>query len=54
MSLSGMITKPITLKSDSFLYEANEIMRKYKISGLQVVEEKIKGIVSCKLQVTIL
>lgn len=48
VSESGMITKPITLKSDSFLYEANEIMRKYKISGLPVIndENELLGIVT--------
>lgn len=33
----GMITNPITLNSDSYIKDANNIMRKYKISGLPVV-----------------
>ncbi len=35
----GMITNPITLNSDSYVKDANLIMRKYKISGLPVVSE---------------
>lgn len=35
----GMITNPITLSADSFVRDANLIMRKYKISGLPVVGE---------------
>lgn len=48
VSESGMITKPITLKSDSFLFEANEIMRKYKISGLPVINDsnELLGIIT--------
>ncbi|MCF7925652.1 MAG: IMP dehydrogenase [Candidatus Izimaplasma sp.] len=37
-SQSGMILHPITLTKDSTLYEAEEIMSKYKISGLPVIE----------------
>lgn len=47
-SESGMITNPITLNKDSDVYEAEEIMRRYKISGLPVIEEdgKLIGIVT--------
>lgn len=38
-SQSGMILNPITLDHDSTLLEAEEIMSKYKISGLPVVNE---------------
>ncbi len=37
---NGMITNPITLKKDSYVYEANEIMKKYKISGLPVIDDE--------------
>ncbi len=39
-SESGMITNPVTLGEDSFLYEAEEIMKNYKISGLPVINEE--------------
>ncbi len=47
-SESGMITKPVTLNKESNVYEAEEIMRTYKISGLPVIEEdgKLIGIVT--------
>ncbi|SQA14524.1 Inosine-5'-monophosphate dehydrogenase [Streptobacillus moniliformis] len=37
---SGMITNPITLNIGSDLQEANDIMRKYKISGLPVINSE--------------
>ena len=37
---NGMITNPITLKKDSYVFEANEIMKKYKISGLPVIDDE--------------
>ncbi len=45
---SGMIKNPVTLSKDSTIIEANEIMRRYKISGLPVIEEdgKLIGIVT--------
>ncbi|CAM3062553.1 IMP dehydrogenase [Streptobacillus felis] len=45
---SGMITNPITLNVGSDLQEANEIMRKYKISGLPVIngENELLGIIT--------
>lgn len=36
----GMITDPITLNKDSIVKEAKDIMKKYKISGLPVVDEE--------------
>jgi len=36
---SGMITDPITLHRDSVLADAENIMAKYKVSGLPVVED---------------
>lgn len=36
---SGMITNPITLHRDSVLADADEIMAKYRISGLPVIED---------------
>ena len=35
----GMITNPITLSTNSYIKDANNIMKKYKISGLPVVSE---------------
>lgn len=45
---SGMITQPITLGANSTLKEAHELMAKYKISGLPVVdgENNLKGIIT--------
>lgn len=45
---SGMIKNPVTLKKDSKLGDAEDIMRRYKISGLPVVEEngKLIGIIT--------
>lgn len=47
-SESGMITNPITLNQESTVMQAEEIMRRYKISGLPVIEEdgKLIGIVT--------
>ncbi len=47
-SESGMITNPITLNKESTVYQAEEIMRRYKISGLPVIEEngKLIGIIT--------
>ncbi len=47
-SENGMITKPITLSKGSTVYDAEELMSRYKISGLPVVEEdgKLIGIVT--------
>jgi IMP dehydrogenase len=47
-SESGMITHPITLTKYSTLEEAEDILSKYKISGLPVVDEnnKLEGIVT--------
>src|SRR5690606_27310532 len=38
-SESGMITDPITLSRHHTLQDAEELMRKYRISGLPVIEE---------------
>ncbi|MGL6024158.1 MAG: IMP dehydrogenase, partial [Cetobacterium sp.] len=35
---SGMIKNPVTLTKDSTVWHAEEIMRRYKISGLPVIE----------------
>ncbi|MGL5963141.1 MAG: IMP dehydrogenase [Fusobacteriaceae bacterium] len=45
---SGMIKNPVTLKQNSRLSDAEDIMRRYKISGLPVVEEngKLIGIIT--------
>ena len=47
-SESGMILNPITLNEDSTLREAEDILSKYKISGLPVVTEnnKLIGIIT--------
>lgn len=47
-SENGMITDPITLNKESTVSQAEEIMSKYKISGLPVIEEngKLIGIVT--------
>lgn len=39
-SESGMITNPITLNVDSILSDADTLMRKYRISGLPVINDK--------------
>ncbi len=47
-SESGMIVKPITLTPDRTSYEAEEIMSKYHISGIPIVDEngKLIGILT--------
>lgn len=47
-SESGMIVKPITLSPNQTIYEAEEIMSKYHISGIPVVDEngKLIGILT--------
>lgn len=47
-SESGMIKNPVTLLKESTVIEANDIMRRYKISGLPVIKEggKLIGIVT--------
>lgn len=47
-SESGMILNPITLNKDNTLREAEDILSKYKISGLPVVKEgnKLIGIIT--------
>ena len=43
-----MITNPITLNKDSRVYQAEELMSRYKISGLPVIEDdgKLIGIIT--------
>ena len=45
---SGMISNPITLNVSARAYEAEEILAKYKISGLPIVDEnnKLLGIIT--------
>ena len=38
-SESGMIVNPITLSPDSRIYEALELMKKYRISGVPITED---------------
>lgn len=47
-SQSGMILNPITLNNKSTLFDAEELMSKYKISGLPVVSENdtLQGIIT--------
>ena len=46
-SESGMIRNPITLKSDNTVGDAVEVMRKYSISGIPIVnEERLVGILT--------
>ncbi len=47
-SESGMIVKPVTVRPDQTISEAEALMRKYKISGLPVVDEsgKLLGIIT--------
>ena len=47
-SESGMIVKPVTVKPEQTIAEAEALMRKYKISGLPVVndEGKLVGIIT--------
>lgn len=39
-SENGVIINPFSLTEDHFVYEANELMGKYKISGVPVVDKK--------------
>jgi IMP dehydrogenase len=45
---SGMIVDPITMKSQNKIFEAKEVMKKYGISGLPIVDEnnKLVGILT--------
>lgn len=45
---SGMIVDPITMKPDNKIFEAKEVMKKYKISGLPITDEnnKLVGILT--------
>jgi IMP dehydrogenase len=46
-AVSGMILKPITMHPDQRIYEALEIMKRYRISGLPVVKDgRIVGILT--------
>jgi len=46
-SESGMITDPITIRPDAPIYEAEEMMAKFRISGVPVVENgKLVGILT--------
>ncbi len=46
-SESGMIVDPITISPDENLYKASEIMERYRISGIPVVDgEKLVGIIT--------
>lgn len=40
-SESGMIVEPITLEPENKIYEALEIMRRYKISGIPITKNKV-------------
>ena len=39
-SENGVITNPFSLTEDRFVYEADELMGKYKISGVPIVDKK--------------
>ncbi|HCK11865.1 MAG TPA: IMP dehydrogenase [Candidatus Latescibacteria bacterium] len=41
-SESGMIVDPVTLNPDALIQEALEIMQKYRISGVPIVDEQIR------------
>lgn len=45
---SGMIVDPITMKSNNKIYEAKEVMKKFGISGLPIVDDnnKLVGILT--------
>jgi IMP dehydrogenase len=47
-SESGMIVKPVTVRPEQTIAEAESLMRKYKISGLPVVDDegKLVGIIT--------
>jgi IMP dehydrogenase len=42
-SEAGMITKPVTLRPDNTLAEAEELMGLYRISGIPITDEKGEG-----------
>lgn len=42
-SENGVITNPFSLGPDHFVYDANDLMAKYKISGVPIVEDGQKG-----------
>ncbi len=42
-SESGMILNPITMNPEQKIYEALEIMRKYRIGGLPITKERKAG-----------
>ena len=53
-SESGMIVNPITLSPEHRIYEALELMRKYRISGVPITdggrkEGRLVGILTCLL-----
>ncbi len=41
-SESGVIVDPFYLHPDNFIYEAEELMSRYRISGVPIVDEKVK------------
>ncbi len=46
-SENGVITDPFSLTPNHFVYEANELMAKYRISGVPITEgEKLVGIIT--------
>jgi len=47
-SESGMIVEPITIEPQAKIYQALEIMKKYRISGIPVIKKsgKLKGIIT--------
>ncbi len=47
-SENGVITNPFSLTEDRFVYEADELMGKYKISGVPIVDKqgKLVGIIT--------
>ena len=46
-SENGVITDPFSLNEDNYVYEANDLMAKYKISGVPIVEgKKLVGIIT--------
>ena len=44
-SENGVITDPFSLTPDHFVYEANELMAKYRISGVPITEKNSKKLV---------
>ena len=46
-SENGVITDPFSLSENNYVYEANDLMAKYKISGVPIVEgKKLVGIIT--------